>query len=95
MGCFTLEAPAAVAWRCPPDVAMQVDGGNADALLAAGTHQLTMTGPLDALMQVSADGVTLRPPVPVHGRCSPLLVLPLAPGEEPVPLGRLTPSGEA
>ena len=87
---FELDEARCVSWHKPEDVRLWVDGGSEDALLSAGTHQLVIRGSLSAFAQVSGDGVRLHPPVPVHGRCTPYLVMKSTAAEEILPLGRVS-----
>lgn len=93
LACFDLAEEGCVRWDAPASVTLQVDGSDAHAPLCAGTHQLTMRGPLEAISAVKGEVVTLRPPVPVHGRCTPYLVYgPLT--DEAVPaFGRVGTAG--
>lgn len=86
---FQLDGPRQLAWNIPATVTLTVDGGDPAAWLEPGLHELTMRGTLADLAEVRAEGVTLHPPVPVHGRCTPYLVLGPLTAAEPVPFGRV------
>ncbi len=92
LACFDLAERRSVAWSIPQGVTLLVDGGDPSAPLAVGVHEVTMRGTLQELAAVTAD-VALRPPVPVHGRCTPYLVYgPLT--EDAVPaFGRVGSAG--
>ena len=92
LACFDLDESRTVAWHKPEGVTLLVDGSDAAATLAAGSHEVTMRGTLSDLAAVTAD-VALHPPVPVHGRCTPYLVYgPLT--EEAIPaFGRVGSAG--
>ncbi len=92
LACFDLAERRSVAWHKPEGVTLLVDGGDPEALLTAGTHEVTMRGSLSDLAAVTAD-VALRPPVSTHGRCTPYLVYgPVL--DEPIPaFGRVGSAG--
>ena len=72
---FETKAEGVLSWQKPETVKIRVDEKAADACLTPGWHTLHMMGPLDELEKVGARGIQLQPPVLVHGRCSPYLVL--------------------
>lgn len=93
MAAFDLPEAGCLRWTIPQGATLLVDGNDPAAFLCAGTHQVTMQGSLSALSEVAADGITLRPPMPVHGRCTPYLVYGPLQDEELPALGRVGKAG--
>ncbi len=86
---FRLNSRQKITWQSE-GVQLWIDGlAEQNQTLAAGVHQLLMHGKLDALWHVSAPGVTLQPPVPVKGPCSPFLILPGNESADPADIARL------
>lgn len=88
-GCFELEEPQIIPWPADGLAGLQIDGGpDGGRTLGAGVHELLIHGSCEALHRFCSDSpVSLRPPVPVKGRCTPLLFL--GPLEEPILAPRL------
>lgn len=86
---FELDAPCAVSWH--GDTERWIDGIPAsNDVLSAGRHQLLMYGQFDGMRCTGAEGISLFPPVPVKGRCTPFLVLNVAERvDDPQSLARL------
>lgn len=89
LAAFQWEKEGAVPWQCPESVHLVVDGGDAALPLEKGRHEALMRGPLSAIAAVSAPGVQFTPPFPIHGRCTPYLVLGPLEKEKIVPPGQV------
>ncbi|MBR6810291.1 MAG: glycoside hydrolase family 88 protein [Clostridia bacterium] len=71
---FHLDEAQHLPWENPEQVKIWVDKKEPSCQLEAGWHTLHLFGSLNGIQRVDAKGIVLRPPVPVHGRCTPYLV---------------------